>query len=322
MQNDYVLKAEAASDLREDIFKIAISLLAFFPFSSFTASIFLSVYSSQSSLTDAQMIVDSFMSSPYFSIYSLTVSFIPIAISILIFCLVTKRRLGVISAKPTVDKKNFTAYTVFGSSAIVLSSVASVLSQKLLDVFSFKGTEIVIPNGLFATAIFVLANVIIAPIIEETLFRFLILERLRRYGDVFAVLASAFMFSMLHASFTNYAYSFVSGIVYGFLAVYTGSMLSPLIIHILNNAISVVLVLLEQTVSKQLCDLIYTSILVVISVISIIGFILLKKLNYNAFALSFDGKPLTKWRKTMVVFSSLPMIIFVVFSIALAASNV
>ena len=46
----------------------------------------------------------------------------------------------------------------------------------------------------------VLSACIIAPIMEELLFRGLILQTLKRYGNVFAILVTSLLFALLHGN--------------------------------------------------------------------------------------------------------------------------
>lgn len=322
MPSEQIYRAEAASDLREDVFKIALSLCTYLPVSSVLATIFLSAYSSTTAITDPDLIAQSFSQSPYYSVYLLAVTVIPLCICILLLSKLTKSKLSIISAKPTVSKNRFFSFLLLGLGAIPLSAAANIVSNSILARFDLKPTPTTAPSDIFATVIFVLAHALLAPILEEILFRFLILERLRRYGDIFAVITSAFLFMLLHSSFFSFAYAFVAGIVFGFLAVWTGSLLCPLVLHVLNNIISVAMILLEGKLSGEQADLIYIGILAVMAVISAYALLPLQKKNDGAFRLAFDGKIIFKGRKAAIVFTSMPMIFFIIMTIAFAVSAV
>ena len=320
MVSEQVYRAEAASDLREDFFKIALCLCAYFPLSSTIASLFLSAFSSSSHIANADDITSAFIESPLYSLYLLAISLIPISVCILLYLLLTKRKPSLLLLKPTVSKKGFVLFLALGLCSIPLSSAASSLWQKLLSYFEIAPSETPAPEGAFATVIFIVAHAILAPILEELLFRSLILERLRRYGDVFAVILSAFLFMLLHASFSSVAYSFVSGVIFGFLAVYTGSVLCPILLHFANNAVSVAMIFLSSALSEQMTDLVYVYLLVIFAVISLISFIAIKKTG--GFILVFSGEMIKASRKASIVFSSLPMLIFMIMAIFLAISSV
>ncbi|MBQ1262683.1 MAG: CPBP family intramembrane metalloprotease [Oscillospiraceae bacterium] len=320
MASEQIYRAEAASDLREDFFKIALCLCAYFPLTSSIASLFLLAFSNSSNIANAEDITNAFIGSPIYSLYLLAISLVPISVCILLYLLLTKRKLSLLSLKPTISKKGFALFFALGLCSIPLSSAASSLWGKLLSYFEIAPSETPAPDGAFATIIFIVAHALLAPVLEELLFRSLILERLRRYGDIFAVIVSALLFMLLHASFSSMAYSFVSGIIFGLLAVYTGSVLCPMLLHFINNAISVVMIFLSSALSEQITDLVYVYLLVIFAVISLISFIAIKK--KSGFSLTFSGEMVKAGRKASIVFSSLPMLIFMIMAISLAISAV
>jgi len=320
MASEQVYRAEAASDLREDFFKVALCLCAYFPLSSSIASLFLSAFSSSSNIANAEDVATAFSQSPLYSLYLLAISLVPISVCIFLYLALTKRKLTLLSLKPTVGKRGFAMFLALGLCSMPLSSAASSLWGKLLSYFEIAPSETPAPQGAFATVIFIVAHAILAPILEELLFRSLILERLRRYGDVFAVIVSALLFMLLHASFSSMAYSFVSGVIFGLLAVYTGSVLCPMLLHFANNAISVAIILLSPVLTDKITNLAYVYLLVIFAVVSLISFISIKKAG--GFKLTFGGEMVKAARKASIVFSSLPMLIFMIMAISLAISAV
>jgi membrane protease YdiL (CAAX protease family) len=71
---------------------------------------------------------------------------------------------------------------------------------------------------------------------EELFFRGLLLAVLRRrFGAVRAVLASAAVFSAYHVSLTNSLHHFATGLIYGAVAVGTGSLYPVILGHFLHN---------------------------------------------------------------------------------------
>lgn len=320
MAGEQVYRAEAASDLREDFFKIAICLCAYFPISSTIASLFLGAFSSSSHIANAEDITSAFIDSPLYSLYLLAIAIIPISACILLYLALTKRKPSLLSLKPTVSKKGFTLFLALGLCSMPLSSAASMLWERLLSYFEIATSQTAVPQGAFATIIFVTAHAVLAPVLEELLFRSLILERLRRYGDIFAVIVSALLFMLLHASFSSMAYSFVSGVIFGLLAVYTGSVLCPMLLHFVNNAVSVAMILLSPALTDKITNLMYLYLLVIFTAISLGSFIAIKKAG--GFKLMFSGEMIKAARKASIVFSSLPMLIFIIMAISLAISAV
>ena len=260
MNEQPVLYAEEASDLRGDISKIGIALCAFIPLSSIVASFFVSTYTAITGLSS----VNDFLRSDFYYIYMLALSIIPIGACILILSLLFKRKPSIYMLKPTVNRKTFALLTVLGLISIPLGNVISAITADLMSDAGLKLSEIKAPIGFFPSLFFIISHVFLAPILEEILFRGIILERLRRYSDIFAAVVSAFLFSIMHSSLQSIPFAFTSGLFFSFLAIYTGSPLASMIVHFVNNALSVLsLLLLKHGFEKEISFIIlafYTAI--------------------------------------------------------------
>lgn len=84
-----------------------------------------------------------------------------------------------------------------------------------------------------------LSAAIAAPLIEEFVFRGVVMQPLRRFGDKFAIVASALLFGLTHASPTNIVFAFISGLAIGYAVVVSKSLWTGIIIHFLNNFFAV-----------------------------------------------------------------------------------
>ena len=78
---------------------------------------------------------------------------------------------------------------------------------------------------------------ILAPILEELLFRKLLIDRLHGYGELPAILISALLFGLFHQNFSQFFYAFGIGIVLGYLYCRTGSYLVTTLLHMVFNLI-------------------------------------------------------------------------------------
>lgn len=77
--------------------------------------------------------------------------------------------------------------------------------------------------------------VLIAPVIEEFVFRKLIVDRTVRYGEGVAVLVSGLMFGLFHGNLNQFAYAFSLGAFLAFLYVKTGNLKITIALHMLIN---------------------------------------------------------------------------------------
>ncbi len=81
----------------------------------------------------------------------------------------------------------------------------------------------------------VLYMVICAPIMEEYIFRKLIVDRTVRYGQGVAVVVSGLMFGLFHGNLNQFVYAFVLGVFLAFLYVKTGNLKITIALHMLIN---------------------------------------------------------------------------------------
>jgi sodium transport system permease protein len=79
---------------------------------------------------------------------------------------------------------------------------------------------------------------IVPPICEEIAFRGFILSGLRRMGNKWrAIVISSLFFGVSHAIFQQSLLATILGLVIGFLAVQTGSLLTCILFHMTHNAL-------------------------------------------------------------------------------------
>ena len=81
----------------------------------------------------------------------------------------------------------------------------------------------------------ILCVVIIAPIIEEILFRQLLLENLLPYGTCKAVLLSGVLFGVMHLNAEQSLYSIFVGSIFGAVVVRTGEVKYAIYLHMMTN---------------------------------------------------------------------------------------
>jgi len=87
--------------------------------------------------------------------------------------------------------------------------------------------------------------VVVAPIVEEILFRGILLPVLmRKAGLGTAVVVSSILFALIHQHLPSFIPLFVLSVALSLLYVYSGSLWGPIILHALFNGISICILLL------------------------------------------------------------------------------
>lgn len=124
---------------------------------------------------------------------------------------------------------------------VLLIFVTGVVIEPLLAIFPDKYLDQL--NQYIGTGGWsILMTVALAPVMEETLFRGIIQGSIyRRDGATKAILLSALLFGVFHIIPQQAINAFLVGIILGYIYFRTGSLLSVIILHALNNAISYLL---------------------------------------------------------------------------------
>ena len=118
-------------------------------------------------------------------------------------------------------------------------SAAGVVLRGLLGALTgWRGTDPVESILAYPRPLSLLLTVILSPIFEELMFRGMILGRLRRYGDGFAVAASALLFGMVHGNLFQMPYACAVGVVLGWAAVRSGRLWQCILLHAGVNLLS------------------------------------------------------------------------------------
>lgn len=104
-------------------------------------------------------------------------------------------------------------------------------------------TELLAKPNLLMLLANVLLIAVVAPIIEETLFRGILFAGLRNYFGIWtAIVISAVIFSSLHFELIGFFPRFALGVGLGYLYFKSGSIYPSIGLHSLNNLIAVLLI--------------------------------------------------------------------------------
>lgn len=129
---------------------------------------------------------------------------------------------------------------------------------------------------------------LIAPILEEIIFRGYILRLLRRFGNGFAILLSALLFGIYHFDLTQLLPAFAMGCLFGYLALSCNSIFPVIAIHTLNNVVAVC----SSTFSPPVV-LVIDIALCVLAVFSLVIMLFLKHKGHQKLKGTGEKKPLT-----------------------------
>ena len=199
---------------------------------------------------------------------------IPNMIFLVVFWLVIRRIPKSDWQKETLSFKSmfqifvmmYAVGTVFNLVGTYISQAAPAGGTEQLDMINAMVTS-GIPTGIMMT-------VVIAPILEELIFRKLILDRIRNYGEKTAIVFSALCFGLFHGNLTQFLYAFMIGLFLGYVYCKTGKVLYTMIMHALVNLISSSVMMFMPMVSfGAIGTVIVLSLGVVVAALLIMGFV-------------------------------------------------
>lgn len=207
----------------------------------------------------------------------------------IIFCLIFRFKFS--DALPLNNNKRYnTLSLVIGGYAIcTISNLFVNILNSNLNIFGIENRDAIELKAQSITEqIFYFICVAIVPaLVEEFMFRGIILNYLRKHGDGFAILVSSLLFGLVHGNFVQIPFAFIVGLVCGVLVIKTGSIIPAMLLHLLNNGTSVLLDITSNYVSDDVYSFI-TSIAVF--TLTLAGFIAIVLLCKKGFSLKFETK--------------------------------
>lgn len=162
--------------------------------------------------------------------------------------------------------------------------VVTMLQTKLQSILPFAQPEIELPDGILGFILSVLSIAVAPALIEEFLFRGVIMGSLLKFGKAFAIFTSAFLFGLVHGNLVQIPFAFMVGLVIGAMVVETNSFWTGVIIHFLNNFISVCMDYLLRVSDENILNVAYLFLLASLIIIGFFGFYILSNKNKDLFA--------------------------------------
>ena len=144
---------------------------------------------------------------------------------------------GMFETKRAMTGKSFVCLAcVFVSGQLLYQALAVVL-ELVLNLFGLSVLEsmAMTSSGADTLSMFLYMG-LAAPIVEELLFRGLILRGLEPYGKRFAIVASSLLFGLFHGNLVQSPYAFAVGLVLGYTAM-EYSITWAMVLHMLNNLV-------------------------------------------------------------------------------------
>lgn len=197
----------------------------------------------------------------------------------------------------TLDKKGAKLLlpTVFPSVALIF--LLSYLTSLLLFAVTGQTSTTEVGDSL---GVAVLVHALVPALLEESLFRFLPMYLLSGFSRRVTVFISSLYFALVHNSFFSMPYAFLAGVIFITLDIVTESVWPSVILHFINNAVSVLWIFYSADGGFTLGFCLTLGALALVSV----GVIFLMRRQYKAALCGFflrDEKYIPSYEPLMLI---------------------
>ena len=126
----------------------------------------------------------------------------------------------------------------------LMAVVSAITGQPMVN----QVEEMIMDMSLWAV---IVSAVILAPIMEELIFRKLVLDRLAGYGPAVAMVVSALVFGLAHGNFYQFFYAFLLGLIFAYIYLRTGKVRYSMMLHMMVNFCGSVIPILLLRVADE-----------------------------------------------------------------------
>lgn len=170
----------------------------------------------------------------------------------------SKRALDGLYSVPNDKLKTVLIILISFGGCFVANYITSVLRAvfEAIGVYS-SYTAIEDPSSTADVILIFLGTAVIPPLVEEFAIRGVVMQNLRKYGNGFAILASAFVFAILHGNAVQIPFAFLCGLFLGYAVIATNSLWTSIIIHALVNSASFIYSAVSFYADEQTATVVY-----------------------------------------------------------------
>ncbi len=139
--------------------------------------------------------------------------------------------------KHTMKAGHFVLAAILCFGLVYASNIAGNILTIIIGLLKGSAVENVIASVAtsVSTVLVLLYMVLAAPLVEEYVFRKLIVDRTIRYGQGVAVVVSGLVFGLFHGNLNQFVYAFMLGAFLAFLYVKTGKLKITIALHMMIN---------------------------------------------------------------------------------------
>ena len=205
----------------------------------------------------------------------------------------------------------------------ILGSILYVFLSMMMEAgfgISTSSPDFTPPRGALPIAVFLISLTVLPSILEELLFRGVIMQSLRRFGDGFALIVSSILFGIIHLNLAQAIPAFLSGLLIGYFVLRTGSIWTGIIIHFVNNSIAAAQLLITHDAGDEM--LIATNMFIITFYLlsgSVAFMYLFFRERGTLFRLAPSAVPVREGKKYLYFFTATMAIVFCMIAVIITS---
>ena len=154
----------------------------------------------------------------------------------------SQKHFKAIPYNPPKDKSKAFSLVLIGFGGCLLANYVTVFLRLLGEGFGIYSdyTAMQDPSSTFDVIMIFIGSSLIPPLVEEFAIRGVLMQSLRKYGNLFAIIASTFVFGVFHGNAVQMPFAFLCGLFIGYAVIASESLWTGVIIHALMNGMSAI----------------------------------------------------------------------------------
>lgn len=256
--------------------------------------------------------IPDFMDSSWYTYVLVIVSFYLIGAPCF-YLIVKKLPKAEIKEKKMLHPLQFLGFLVASYAAMYIFNIIGVIINYVLGLITGNMNlnplnSVIGGLDLFPT---IVVACICAPIVEEIVFRKILLDRVRAYGDMTAILVSGLCFGLYHGNIAQFLYATALGSIFAYVVIKTGNIKNSILMHICVNLLGAAILpqLVKMgTIATMLAGL-FVMAVVLIGIVVVIVTFAMKKITFEKGEIVLEHPVKSVW-------GNLGMILFILISLA------
>ncbi|MBQ1187333.1 MAG: CPBP family intramembrane metalloprotease [Clostridia bacterium] len=264
-------------------------------------------------LFGAQRLLAPIFSDPAFlMVYQTVISILMFTLPFIILPLGSGKSVSQVANIKKPKKSMFLPFVLMGSGVSAFANLMTNSVGIYFETFGihFESPQIEYPEGLFGFALSFIAVAVTPAFVEEFATRGMVMGTTREFGQAFALACSSVFFSLMHGNLVQIPFALIMGAVIGFAVIKTGSLITGMAIHFINNGFAVILSYLTEAISSVILqNIISLAYVGLCAVLLCIGLLLALKADKSVFSLEKSDSVLTFGEKMKLLFTAPTIIV-------------